>query len=108
MEQPETPKKDRWALLKRSDHNYLLPFVIVVTTVVALWLLFFAHNSVLSWVRATMELRSQEKEMARLQSEIDQMQQHIDDLRHNRDSLESFARDTYHFAAPGDDVYIVE
>ena len=36
------------------------------------------------------------------------MEQEIDNLRNNRDSLESFARDTYHFAAPGDDVYIVE
>ena len=104
----EGQKKDRWAWLKRKDHNYLLPFVIVVTTVVALWLLFFAHNSVLNWIRATLEVRNQEKEMTRLQNEIDAMQQEIDDLRNNRDSLESFARDTYHFAAPGDDVYIVE
>lgn len=104
----EGQKKDRWAWLKRKDHNYLLPFVIVVTTVVALWLLFFAHNSVLNWIRATIEVRNQEKEMTRLQNEIDAMQQEIDDLRNNRDSLESFARDTYHFAAPGDDVYIVE
>lgn len=101
-------KKDRWAWLKRKDHNYLLPFVIVSTTLVALWLLFFAHNSVLSWIKATMEVKSQEKEMARLQEEIRQMDQEIDNLRNNRDSLESFARETYHFAAPGEDVYIVE
>ncbi len=100
--------KDKWAWLKRSDHNYLLPFVIVTTTLVALWLLFFAHNSVLNWVRASMEERSQQKEMARLQEEIDQMDTEIRNLRNNRDSLESFARETYHFAAPGDDVYIVE
>lgn len=104
----ETSGKDRWAWLRRSDHNYLIPFVIVVTTLVALWLLFFAHNSVLNWIRATVEVKNQEKEMARLQSEIDRMDQEINDLRNNRDSLESFARSTYHFAAPGDDVYIVE
>jgi len=104
----EASGKDRWAWLRRSDHNYLIPFVIVVTTLVALWLLFFAHNSVLNWIRATVEVKNQEKEMARLQSEIDRMDQEINDLRNNRDSLESFARSTYHFAAPGDDVYIVE
>ena len=104
----EEVKKVRWAILKRSDHNYLIPFVIVVTTVVALWLLFFAHNSVLNWIRATVEVKNQEKEMARIQGEIDRMEREIDNLRNNRDSLESFARDTYHFAAPGDDVYIVE
>lgn len=104
----EASGKDRWAWLRRSDHNYLIPFVIVVTTLVALWLLFFAHNSVLNWIRATVEVKNQEKEMARLQSEIDRMDQEINDLRNNRDSLENFARSTYHFAAPGDDVYIVE
>lgn len=99
---------DKWAWLKRSDHNYLLPFVIVVTVAVALWLLLFAHNSVLNWVKASVEEKNQEAEMARLQAEIQEMDREIDNLRNNRDSLESFARDTYHFAAPGDDVYIVE
>ena len=101
-------QKDRWAWLKKSDHNYLVPFVIVTTTLVALWLLFFAHNSVLSWIRATMEEKSQQKEMARLKAEIDEMDREIRNLRNNPDSLETFARETYHFAAPGDDVYIVE
>ena len=99
---------EKWAWLKRSEHNYLLPFVIVVTTVVALWLLFFAQNSVLNWVKASVEERSQEAEMARLNAEIAEMDREIENLRTNRDSLESFARETYHFAAPGDDVYIVE
>jgi cell division protein FtsB len=101
-------QKDRWAWLKRSDHNYLVPFVIVSTTLVALWLLFFAHNSVLSWIGATMEERNQQKEMARLQQEIEEMDREIKNLRDNPDTLETFARETYHFAAPGDDVYIVE
>lgn len=99
---------EKWAWLKRSEHNYLLPFVIVVTVAVALWLLFFAHNSVLNWVKASVEEKAQEAEMARLQSEIDEMDREIENLRNNRDSLESFARETYHFAAPGDDIYIVE
>ena len=101
-------KSSKWVWLRRSEHNYLLPFVIVVTVVVALWLLFFAHNSVLNWVKASVEEKNQEAEMARLQAEIQEMDREIDNLRNNKDSLESFARETYHFAAPGDDVYIVE
>lgn len=101
-------QKDKWAWLKKSDHNYLVPFVIVTTTLVALWLLFFAHNSVLSWIRATMEEKNQQKEMARLKEEIEEMDREILNLRNNPDTLETFARETYHFAAPGDDVYIVE
>lgn len=98
----------KWNWLRRSDHNYFIPFVVVVTTVVALWLLFFAHNSVLHWVRATIEVKKQQEEMARLQAEIERMDREIQDLSHNKDSAEAFARETYHFAAPGDDVYIVE
>ena len=99
---------DKWAWLKHSEHNYLLPFVIVVTTLVALWLLFFAHNSVLNWVRAKVEVKNQEKEIARLRTEIEAMDGEIRQLSTDRDSLEKFARETYHFAAPGEDVYIVE
>ena len=101
-------KKDKWAWFRRRDHNYLLPFVIIVTVAVALWLLLFAHNSVLNWVKASVEEKNQEAEMARLQAEIQEMDREIDNLRNNRDSLESFARETYHFAASSDDVYIVE
>lgn len=104
----EEAVKDKWASLKRKDHNYFIPFVIVVTTLVALWLLLFAHSSVLGWIRAGVEVQQQQKEMARLQAEIDAMDAEIDALTSNRDSLETFARETYYFAAPGDDVYIVE
>jgi hypothetical protein len=34
-------KDNKGSLLTRSDHNYFLPFVIVVTAVAALWLLSF-------------------------------------------------------------------
>ena len=33
-------KKQKGSLLTRSDHNYFLPFVIVITALAALWLLF--------------------------------------------------------------------
>jgi cell division protein FtsB len=101
-------KSSKWNLLKRSDHNYFIPYVIIVTTLVALWLLFFSHASVLNWIRASVEVQNQEKEMARLGREIEEMDAEIEDLTRNRDSIEAYARETYKFAAPGDDVYIVE
>ena len=101
-------KNSKWNLLKRSDHNYFIPYVIIVTTLVALWLLFFSHASVLNWIRASVEVQNQEKEMARLGREIEGMDAEIEDLTRNRDSIEAYARETYKFAAPGDDVYIVE
>ena len=102
------PKKNIGSLLTRSDHNYFLPFVLIVTAVVALWLLFFSHSSVLNWVRARMEIRRQESQMEQYRREIDEMDAEIRALTDSRDSLEKFARETYHFAAPGEDVYIIE
>ena len=46
--------------------------------------------------------------MEKYRSEIDAMDAEIQALTNSRDSLEKFARETYHFAAPGDDVYIIE
>ncbi len=46
--------------------------------------------------------------MDRLRSDIDAMDAEIQALTNSRDSLEKFARETYHFAAPGEDVYIIE
>ena len=101
-------KKEKGSLLTRSDHNYFLPFVIVVTAVAALWLLFLSHSSVLNWVRANIEIRRQERQMDKYRQEIDEMDAEIRALTDSKDSLEKFARETYHFAAPGEDVYILE
>ncbi|MBR5108016.1 MAG: septum formation initiator family protein [Bacteroidales bacterium] len=101
-------KKQKGNLLTRSDHNYFLPFVIIITAVAALWLLFFSHSSVLNWVRANWEIQRQERQMDQLRRDIDAMDAEIQSLTNSRDSLEKFARETYHFAAPGDDVYIIE
>ena len=101
-------KKQKGNLLTRSDHNYFLPFVIIITAVAALWLLFFSHSSVLNWVRANWEIQRQERQMDQLRRDIDAMDAEIRSLTNSRDSLEKFARDTYHFAAPGDDVYLIE
>ena len=74
----------------------------------ALWLLFFSHSSVLNWVRANWEIQRQERQMDQLRRDIDAMDAEIWSLTNSRDSLEKFARETYHFAAPGDDVYLIE
>ena len=46
--------------------------------------------------------------MEEYRRDIGAMDAEIQSLTHSRDSLEKFARETYHFAAPGEDVYIVE
>ena len=101
-------KKDKGSILTRSDHNYFLPFVLVITALAAVWLLFLSHSSVLNWIRANVEIQRQERQMEKYRSEIAEMDAEIQALTNSRDSLEIFARETYHFAAPGEDVYLIE
>ena len=101
-------KKDKGSILTRSDHNYFLPFVLVSTPLAAVWLLFLSHSSVLNWIRANVEIQRQERQMEKYRSEIAEMDAEIQALTNSRDSLEKFARETYHFAAPGEDVYLIE
>ena len=101
-------KKKIWSFLSRSDHNYFLPFVIIVTLLVGVWLVFLSHDSILNWGRSAIEVKNQEAEIERLKGEIAEMEAEIQDLTTNQDSLEKFARERYHFSAPGEDVYIEE
>ena len=59
------------------------------------------------WVKAGFEIRSQERQIERYSTEIKEMDSQIHGLTSNRDSLERFARESFGFAEPGDDVYVV-
>ncbi len=71
-------------------------------------LLFGPGNNIIRWVQAGYEISQQEKRIENYEREIEAMNDSIRLLHSNRDSLEKYARETFHFAAPGDDVYIIE
>ena len=48
------------------------------------------------------------KQMEVYRQQIEDMDESIEDLKTNKDSLEKFARERFHFAAPGEDVYLIE
>ena len=53
-------------------------------------------------------LLSQEKQIEQYTTEIEEMDRRIRMLRSDRDTLEKFARENFHFSEPGDDVYILD
>lgn len=67
---------------------------------------FFADDSVLRWISAKMEIRRQNAQMEQYQKEIREMDKQIKMLSTDRDTLEEFSRERFHFAAPGEDVYV--
>lgn len=81
-------------------------YVILITLIFALWAGLLRKDSVRGWVKARIDFHSQEKEKAQLRREIEQMEHTVRVLTEDLDSLEQFARETYRFHAPDEEVFI--
>ena len=91
-----------------GEHRKFAWFVVISTSLFLLSWLIGPGNTIIHWVKARNEISSQEKQMEMYRTQIDEMNQNIDELENNRDTLEKFARERFHFAAPGEDVYVIE
>ena len=58
-------------------------------------------------MEAGFTINRQNKEIKSNARQIEQMEQTLKDLTANRDSLEKYARERYHFAKEGDDIYLI-
>ncbi len=67
---------------------------------------FINRNNLVRWFRSTVTIRTQRERIEYLQQEIDRIDAQLNSLKNNDDSLETFARQRFLFAEPGDDVYI--
>ena len=50
----------------------------------------------------------QQKEIARYKKANEELDRKIENMRDDKETLEKFAREQYNFAAPGEDVYLME
>ena len=102
--------KDIWNRDKdgnKREQRSFLRFVIIATAVFVV-LLFAKKDNVIRWIQAGFTIRDQKRQIERLEQKIDGMNAHIEMLTTNRDSLEKFAREKFHFSEPGEDVYLTE
>lgn len=88
-----------------DDHHSFSKFA-VVATAIFLVIVTFSRGGLLNWGRAKYESARQKRQIENYESQIKAMDKEIDLLTTNKDSLEKFAREEFHFASPGDDVYI--
>ena len=65
-------------------------------------------NTIFHWIGAALENRRQEKLIEQYQQQNAQMEERLRMLKTDKDTLEKFAREQFHFAVPGEDVYLVE
>lgn len=90
---------------KREQRSFLRYFILSSFVFIVL-VGFVNRNNLVRWFRSTVTIRTQRERIEFLQQEIDRIDAQLNSLKNNEDSLETFARQRFLFAEPGDDVYI--
>lgn len=85
----------------------LLKYVLWSTVAFLVIILFFRHDNLIRWIRAGFTIRKQERQIEWYNKEISELDKQIEAMSTDRDTLEKFARETFFFAEPGDDVYLI-
>ena len=91
-----------------GEHRKFAWFMVISTALFMISWLVGPGNTIVHWVKTKNEIARQEKQMEYYRQEIEKMDRDIEELKTDRDSLEKFARERFHFAASGEDVFIVE
>lgn len=91
----------------RKEQRSFLRYAIVATAIMAVFL-FVKKDNVIRWIQAGITLDRQQKKIEQLEQQNATLEQNITEMSTNRDTLEKYARETFGFAAPGEDVYIDE
>ncbi len=91
-----------------GEHRRFAWFVVITTSLFLFLWIVGPGTTVLHWVRAKIEISRQEKIIEDYRRENAVLDGRLQMLRHDRDTLEKFAREQFHFSAPGEDVYLIE
>lgn len=100
---------DLWDKKKDGYRKELRSFerTMTIALAIAVIFIFAKKDNVVRWVEAGFTIRRQNREIEMNAKQIEQMQRTLENLTTNRDSLEKFARERYHFAKKGDDIYLI-
>ena len=91
-----------------GPHRKFAWFVVVSTSLLLFFWIVGPGNTFIHWVKAGFEIRRQEAMIENYREENAELDRRINMMKTDRDSLEKFAREQYNFAAPGEDVYLVD
>lgn len=93
---------------KLRERSPLARWIIWSTVAFLLLICLSRTGNIFRWAQAGFTLRRQHRQIELYQDEIRALDEKVRSLSTNRDTLEQFAREQFHFAEPGEDVYIVE
>lgn len=91
-----------------GEQRNFITYAVVATSFFVLFVLFKPGSNIFNWIEARVEISRQEKQISGYRQELEDLDRRIDLLISDRDTLEKFAREQFHLAAPGEDVYIIE
>ena len=92
----------------RGPHRNFAWFVVVVTALFVIFWTIGSGNTFIHWAKAGVEIRRQEKLIKELEKQNAEMDARINMLKNDKDTLEKFAREHFNFAAPGEDVFVID
>lgn len=96
-------KKSFKEIMKTGTGGY-----IAIALVFLALLLLYPGNNLITFIKTKAEIKGQERTMRKYQLEIVEMNRQIEDLTTEKDTLEKFAREKFHFSEPGEDVYLTK
>ncbi len=102
---------DIWMKIRDAYRGPRCKFVWFVTLATVVFLFVWIvgpGNTIIHWASAGLETRRQERLIEQYQKLNADMASRLHMLKNDQDTLEKFAREHFHFAVPGEDVYIVE
>ena len=100
--------RDKIKEIYSGDNRRMVWFMtIVMVLFIGSWL-FGSGNTIIRWIKDGRELKRQEAQIEEYKRQIEAMEGSIDKRETDMDTLEKFAREQYRFAAPGEDVYVIE
>ena len=86
----------------------VVKYILVSSAVFLVIITFLMRDNLIRWIGAGMTLHRQRKQIEYYQKSNAELEEQLQNLSTDRDTLEKFARENFHFAAPDEDVYIIE
>ncbi len=83
-------------------NKYLVTFIVL-----AIWIIFFDKNDILTQLEFSKQLKGLENEKQYFLSEIKNNKSKLVELQTNSENLEKFAREQYLMRKDGEDVFVV-
>ena len=83
-------------------------YILVSSVIFLVVITFVMRDNLIRWIGAEITLHRQRRQIEYYQKSNAQLEEQLQNLSTDRDTLEKFARENFHFAAPDEDVYIIE